>query len=339
MQYPVEVPGVSVSNFLRTAATAVKGEAPKLRTWVKDVKTEMAGLEMDSAFAERNVNEGFSGGEKKRHEILQMRLLKPRIAILDETDSGLDVDALRVVSEGVNRSRERQRRRRPADHPLHADPALHQARLRARLRRRPDRRGGRLRARRQARERGLRGLRQGLGGGRDPHDPDRLASRGGAAGPASGRRGDPGGLPDPVPHRAGREAAGLPRLRRHLAEAAPGARRRALVLREHQRRAAPGCPPARRGGDRRLRGGPRHHRRVHRCAGAGDRLHPQQHRGASTWSPTRCPTPRRRRSRSSAGTPSARATRSSSPRWSTTPTCCPGSSCASAPARPCAGSG
>ena len=106
MQYPVEVPGVSVSNFLRTAATAIKGEAPKLRTWVKDVKTEMSGLEMDPAFAERNVNEGFSGGEKKRHEILQMRLLKPRIAILDETDSGLDVDALRVVSEGVNRSRE-----------------------------------------------------------------------------------------------------------------------------------------------------------------------------------------------------------------------------------------
>jgi Fe-S cluster assembly ATP-binding protein len=105
MQYPVEVPGVSVSNFLRTAATAVKGEAPKLRNWVKDVRTEMDALEMDQAFAERNVNEGFSGGEKKRHEILQMRLLKPRIAILDETDSGLDVDALRVVSEGVNRSR------------------------------------------------------------------------------------------------------------------------------------------------------------------------------------------------------------------------------------------
>ena len=105
MQYPVEVPGVSVSNFLRTAATAIQGEAPKLRTWVKDVRTEMSALEMDQAFAERNVNEGFSGGEKKRHEILQMRLLKPKIAILDETDSGLDVDALRVVSEGVNRSR------------------------------------------------------------------------------------------------------------------------------------------------------------------------------------------------------------------------------------------
>src|SRR3954469_2780883 len=106
MQYPVEVPGVSASNFLRTAATAVTGEAPKLRPRVKEVPREMTALEMDSAFPERNVNEGFSGGEKKRHEILQMRLLKPKIAILDETDSGLDVDALRVVSEGVNRSRE-----------------------------------------------------------------------------------------------------------------------------------------------------------------------------------------------------------------------------------------
>ncbi|MCU1675050.1 MAG: iron transporter ATP-binding protein [Frankiales bacterium] len=106
MQYPVEVPGVSVSNFLRSAATAVRGEAPKLRLWVKEQKEAMARLEMDPAFAERSVNEGFSGGEKKRHEILQLELLKPKIAILDETDSGLDVDALRVVSEGVNRVRE-----------------------------------------------------------------------------------------------------------------------------------------------------------------------------------------------------------------------------------------
>ena len=103
MQYPVEVPGVSVSNFLRTAATAVRGEAPKLRLWVKEVREAMATLHMDPAFAERNVNEGFSGGEKKRHEILQLELLKPKIAILDETDSGLDVDALRQVSEGINR--------------------------------------------------------------------------------------------------------------------------------------------------------------------------------------------------------------------------------------------
>ena len=102
MQYPVEVPGVSMANFLRSAATAVRGEAPKLRTWVKEVKGAMSDLDIESDFAERSVNEGFSGGEKKRHEVLQLALLKPRFAILDETDSGLDVDALRVVSEGVN---------------------------------------------------------------------------------------------------------------------------------------------------------------------------------------------------------------------------------------------
>jgi Fe-S cluster assembly ATP-binding protein len=106
MQYPVEVPGVSTANFLRSAATAVRGEAPKLRTWVKEVKAAMSDLHIDPDFAERSVNEGFSGGEKKRHEVLQLALLKPRFAILDETDSGLDVDALRVVSEGVNRYRE-----------------------------------------------------------------------------------------------------------------------------------------------------------------------------------------------------------------------------------------
>jgi Fe-S cluster assembly ATP-binding protein len=105
MQYPVEVPGVSVSNFLRTAKTAIAGEAPPLRTWVKDVNGAMELLRMDPQFAERSVNEGFSGGEKKRHEILQMELLKPAVAILDETDSGLDVDALRIVSEGVNRAK------------------------------------------------------------------------------------------------------------------------------------------------------------------------------------------------------------------------------------------
>ena len=106
MQYPVEVPGVSVSNFLRTAATAIRGEAPKLRTWVKEVNNSMTALGIDRAFAERSLNEGFSGGEKKRHEILQLGLLKPKFAILDETDSGLDIDALRVVSDGINRVRE-----------------------------------------------------------------------------------------------------------------------------------------------------------------------------------------------------------------------------------------
>jgi Fe-S cluster assembly ATP-binding protein len=105
MQYPVEIPGVTVTNFLRTAKTAIDGAAPPIRTWTKDVKASMKNLRMDSKFAARNVNEGFSGGEKKRHEILQLELLKPQIAVLDETDSGLDVDALKIVSEGVNRAK------------------------------------------------------------------------------------------------------------------------------------------------------------------------------------------------------------------------------------------
>jgi len=110
MQYPVEVPGVSVANFLRTAKTAIDGEAPKLRTWAKDVSGAMERVKMDPTFAQRNVNEGFSGGEKKRHEIVQLELLNPKVAVLDETDSGLDIDALKIVSEGVNRFREQGER-------------------------------------------------------------------------------------------------------------------------------------------------------------------------------------------------------------------------------------
>ena len=103
MQYPVEVPGVTVTNFLRSAKTAIDGEAPKLRNWTKDLKQAMENLRVDPVFASRNVNEGFSGGEKKRNEIFQLAVLEPKLAILDETDSGLDIDALRIVSEGVNR--------------------------------------------------------------------------------------------------------------------------------------------------------------------------------------------------------------------------------------------
>jgi len=102
MQYPVEVPGVSMANFLRTAKTALDGEAPKLRTWVKDVNGAMEKMNLDPAFSQRSVNEGFSGGEKKRAEIAQLDLLDPKVAILDEIDSGLDIDALKTVSDGIN---------------------------------------------------------------------------------------------------------------------------------------------------------------------------------------------------------------------------------------------
>ena len=105
MQYPVEVPGVTVTNFLRTAKTAIDGKAPALRQWVGDLRASMESLKMEPGFAERNVNEGFSGGEKKRHEIMQLQVLQPKFAVLDETDSGLDVDALKIVAEGVNKAK------------------------------------------------------------------------------------------------------------------------------------------------------------------------------------------------------------------------------------------
>jgi len=104
-QYPVEIPGVSIANFLRTAVQAHLPEGEELDIFdFADILTErMAMLDMDPAFAERHVNDGFSGGEKKRNEILQMAMLKPKLAVMDETDSGLDIDALKVVSNGVNK--------------------------------------------------------------------------------------------------------------------------------------------------------------------------------------------------------------------------------------------
>jgi Fe-S cluster assembly ATP-binding protein len=103
MQYPVEIPGVSVSNFLRTAKTAIEGQAPPLRAWVKQVNESLATMQLDAEFSSRSVNEGFSGGEKKRNEIVQLGILNPKYAVLDETDSGLDIDAVKIVSDGVNR--------------------------------------------------------------------------------------------------------------------------------------------------------------------------------------------------------------------------------------------
>ena len=104
-QYPSEVPGVSVANFLRTAVNSVRENELSVMEMYKLLQEKMRIMQMDPKFAERYLNEGFSGGEKKRNEILQMLMLEPKLAIMDETDSGLDVDALKVVSEGVNRVR------------------------------------------------------------------------------------------------------------------------------------------------------------------------------------------------------------------------------------------
>ena len=125
-------------------------------------------LKVPRELASRYLNDGFSGGEKKRVEILQMAMLKPRIAVLDETDSGLDIDALRIVAGGV-KELVGPGDGRARDHALPADPRLHQARLRARVRRRPDRGGGRPRAREEARGRGLRGVHAEPVGGGEPY--------------------------------------------------------------------------------------------------------------------------------------------------------------------------
>ncbi len=162
-QYPTSIPGVSVANFLRHAVTNVRKPDRKegedlipMRDFRKELREQMDELGVDQEFARRYLNEGFSGGEKKRAEILQLAMLRPAFAILDETDSGLDIDAVRIVSEGVNRVAERHEHRGPGHHPLRADPHLHQAPVRPHPLRRPDRRGRRPRAGQAARERGLR---------------------------------------------------------------------------------------------------------------------------------------------------------------------------------------
>jgi Fe-S cluster assembly ATP-binding protein len=103
-QLPTEIEGITLSNFLRACVGAVSGETPKVREWIKTLGSAMESLEIPADFANRSVNVGFSGGEKKRTEILQLELLHPKFALLDETDSGLDVDALKVVAQGVNRA-------------------------------------------------------------------------------------------------------------------------------------------------------------------------------------------------------------------------------------------
>jgi len=102
-QYPLAIPGVSVANFLRTAVQAHRGKGADMSDFRKLLKAEMSELSIDPSFAPRYINDGFSGGEKKRIEILQMAMLNPTMALLDETDSGLDIDALKTVSNGINR--------------------------------------------------------------------------------------------------------------------------------------------------------------------------------------------------------------------------------------------
>lgn len=105
MQYPPEIPGLTVFNFLRSAVNAVRETKLSVLEFRDRLQKEMAELKMDPSFSRRHLNAGFSGGEKKRAEILQMAMLSPKYAVLDETDSGLDVDALKIVSEGINRLR------------------------------------------------------------------------------------------------------------------------------------------------------------------------------------------------------------------------------------------
>ena len=154
-QYPATIPGVSVANFLRMAMNATREEPIKVKEFGALLGENMDLLRINREFTSRYLNEGFSGGEKKRAEILQLAMLQPDFAVLDETDSGLDIDALRIVADGVNAMRG-DRARLPDHHALHPHPGVREARLRPHPHRRPDRPGGRRRPRRRARGEGLR---------------------------------------------------------------------------------------------------------------------------------------------------------------------------------------
>ena len=160
MQYPVEIPGVSVVNFLRTAYKSVKGEEINALEFRKHMKEKMKLLGVEDEMVQRYVNQGFSGGEKKKNEILQLAVLEPEIAVLDETDSGLDIDSLKVGGER-GRAADRAGPRGVAHHPLPADLELHHARLRPRDDRRAYREVRRQGARPRTRGEGLRGRAHG----------------------------------------------------------------------------------------------------------------------------------------------------------------------------------
>ena len=338
MQYPVEVPGVSVSNFLRSAVTAVRGEAPKLREFSKELRAGMDALAIDPSFAQRNLNEGFSGGEKKRHEILQLELLKPKIAILDETDSGLDVDALRVVSEGINRFRGREG--------TGVLLITHYTRILRYVK--PDYvhvfAGGRV---------------VEEGGPELAEQASRPRATSATSRPRRRRR----DLLGPARRRDGDDEAAMSttfdveRIRKDfpiLSRELPGGRPLVYLdsgnssqkptqvieaMREHMAahygNVGPRPARARQRVHRGVRGRPRQGGRVHRRAEPRrDRVHQERLRGAQPRRVLlRQPDLHRRAVRAWAPV-----TRSSSPRWSTTPTSCRGSSSPSAPAPRCAGS-
>jgi ABC-type multidrug transport system ATPase subunit len=154
LQYPTSIPGVTMVNFLRQAMKAVRGQDVPVREFREKLLATMKMLKMDEQFARRYVNEGFSGGEKKRAEILQMGILDPDLAVMDETDSGLDIDALRTVAEGVNALRAGDGNH--AHHPLPEDAQLHHAGLRPRALSRAHRALGFAGAGQRARREGLR---------------------------------------------------------------------------------------------------------------------------------------------------------------------------------------
>jgi Fe-S cluster assembly ATP-binding protein len=160
-QYPQEIPGVSVIQFLRQALSARKGIDLSVLELRLSAMEWMQRLGMDSSFVDRYLNEGFSGGEKKRNEIMQLAILEPRLAILDETDSGLDIDALRIVARGLRAVKEPRHGGRP-HHPLPTPPRRGDTRRRTHHGRRTDRHLGRHGARPPARDRRLRGV-QGVG--------------------------------------------------------------------------------------------------------------------------------------------------------------------------------
>ncbi len=272
-----------------------------MRDFRNKMREKMALLRMDEGFASRYVNDGFSGGEKKRLEMLQMAVLEPEMAILDETDSGLDIDALRIVAEGVNAMLS------PElgvllDHPLPAPAQLHHPGLRPRPGPGPDHHVGRQGPRAAPRGRGLRagpargGLRAGPArrGAQDPAGPDRRRSRARGGRPLAGARSDDdrlaaprrprpagaaGRLPDP---RAGdqRPPAGLSRLRLEQPEAGRRHRRGRGLLPRVQRQRPPRHLHDRREGDGRLRGRARQGRRLHqRPRPPRDHLHEERDRG------------------------------------------------------------